>query len=493
MMVDLTQRSSLREGLRALPSLAIATTGTPPSLEEMFFPDGHAEVLDPDVSLVIGNRGMGKTFWALALADSVLRPEIARRYFGSRSWNLDALDVVLGFSDAEGASGVVSRAQLDSVPKSMSTEIIWRSVVLKCLYSETQLPGDGVFRDLVKWVRDHPEEQQRLFRQGDLKFAKAGQRLMIVFDQLDQLGQTWDRIQKLTQGLLKVALSMKSYKSIKIKIFMRPDQAEDKQLFRFPDASKILGGGRNLTWKPTELYGLLFFHLRREVNTDFDRLCEVAGVAPDLHVKLGIPNSLVGNQEHQASVFDALAGEMMGKGSKRGRPYTWISTHLADARGEISPRTFLKVMKTAAEWDDPPPQDTPIDYHGIQEGVRSASSVRLSELEEDYPWVSMALEPLRGLLVPCSPSEIVDRWMEGNTAARITTTYQDSSAPLDVVFANMLETPREESLALLKVLTEIGILEERSNGKINVPDIFRVNAGILRKGGVTPTQRRRFG
>jgi hypothetical protein len=37
---------------------------------------------------------------------------------------------------------------------------------------------------------------------------------------------------------------------------------------------------------------------------------------------------------------------------------------------------------------------------------------------------------------------------------------------------------------LLKTMVSIAVVEERANGKINVPDIFRVEAEILRKGGV---------
>jgi hypothetical protein len=37
--------------------------------------------------------------------------------------------------------------------------------------------------------------------------------------------------------------------------------------------------------------------------------------------------------------------------------------------------------------------------------------------------------------------------------------------------------------ALLQTMTQIAVMEERANGKINVPDIFRVEAEILRKGG----------
>jgi hypothetical protein len=182
----------------------------------------------------------------------------------------------------------------------------------------------------------------------------------------------------------------------------------------------------------------------------------------------------------------------MGRGSKRGRPFTWIPTHLADGRGEIAPRTFLQVIKTAAEWDYPSTTSTAIDFQGIQEGVRRASSTRLSELEEDYPWVSSALEPLRGLLVPCQTEDITGRWISAKTVQKIASDYLGSSAPIDLVLADLISDDDEAAEVLVKLMREIGVFEERDRGRVNVPDIFRVKAGILRKGGVTPQQRRQL-
>ena len=485
----------LRDALRALPNLAMASSGHPPALDDIFFPETHAEVLDPDVSLVIGNRGMGKTFWSLALADQALRPEIAKRYLGTRPLHLDDLDVTFGFSDAEGSRGAVSRALLESVPKRTPVELIWRAVVLRVLAPKIAHEIPGGFRELVVWIRNNPEEQSGLFRKADEVLSEKGSRVLLLFDQLDQLATDWSRIQELTQGLLKTALAMKSYRSIKIKLFMRPDQAESRQLFQFPDASKISGGSRVLTWRTADLYGLLFFEIIRfkDGKDAFAGVCENLDVDPQtLHPRLGSPTALVGNPIYQGLAFDRIAGDAMGRGSKRGRPFTWIPTHLADGRGEIAPRTFLQVIKTAAEWDYPSSVVTAIDFQGIQEGVRRASSTRLSELEEDYPWVSSALEPLRGLLVPCPISDITSRWIEAKTVQRIDSEYSGSSAPIDLVLANLLSKEEEAADVLVKLMREIGVFEDRGRGRINLPDIFRVKAGILRKGGVTPQQRRRL-
>ncbi len=194
--------------------------------------------------------------------------------------------------------------------------------------------------------------------------------------------------------------------------------------------------------------------------------------------------------ETQQKIFDVIAGPCIGSSKKRGATYTWIPAHIADAQGEVSPRSFLKVLKTAAD-HVPIPVDTAIDFSGIQEGVREASENRLSELQEDYPWVSMTLDPLRRLLVPCDREEIYSRWHEAKVVENILRRFEGTSSPLSLGELHHLGGYFSFDL-LVENLSEIGVIEVRPNGKLNVPDIFRVNAGILRKGGITPQQRRTF-
>ena len=47
----------------------------------------------------------------------------------------------------------------------------------------------------------------------------------------------------------------------------------------------------------------------------------------------------------------------------------------------------------------------------------------------------------------------------------------------------------DEPSALLSSMRDVAVMEERANGKINVPDIYRVEAAILRKGGVAVPKR----
>jgi len=48
------------------------------------------------------------------------------------------------------------------------------------------------------------------------------------------------------------------------------------------------------------------------------------------------------------------------------------------------------------------------------------------------------------------------------------------------------EADVQQPAAILKALQRIGVAERRADGRINIPDIYRVAAKMLRKGGVRP-------
>lgn len=476
---------AIREALQDLPALAATAPGKPPEPGEIFFPREHARALDPETVLVVGNRGMGKSFWANALAHAPSREAAARAY----RRELEGVEARFVFASAEGVQGI-SRGEIEAVADDVPTDAIWRAAVLPSLVpTPDELPA--TLRERVDWVRSRPEELRELLRTADRRLAERQARLVLLFDALDQLAGTWPRIQILTRGLLELALGLQSYRNIRLKIFMRPDQYESPELFRFPDASKIKTGHVRLTWRSLDLFGLLFFELSRRARAPFERLCASTGInLQKRHPFLPLPSELLESPESQKTLFHEIAGPFMGANAKRGFPYTWLPVHLADARGEVAPRTFLRALRQAA-LHDPPPTDKAIDHLGIFEGVRQASEQRLAELEEDYPWVSAALAPLRGLQVPAEVAAVHDAWDRGSVIDRIVEKFRDAKGPIGLELVPQL--PRGVALELLqKNLEAIGVMEVRANGKIDVPDIFRIKAGILRKGGVTPQQRQRL-
>ena len=263
---------------------------------------------------------------------------------------------------------------------------------------------------------------------------------------------------------------------------MRSDQANDDTVFGFADASKLRAEKVDLIWRRRDLYGLLFQRLwdDAESNATFRRMIPKSGLVAD-H-KNDFPDALKNDEGLQADVFYEIAGEFMGSDRRRGRTYSWLHDHLADAFGETSPRSFLIALQRAAI-HDPRPKSTPIDYLGIRFGVQEASDVRLAELKEDYLWLVDAVNALEGLEVPCSPEVFIDRWIDRRTIRKMQSevTTKRRLGPVE------LEAPtKDQEVALLSALRNIGVIEFRTEDRINMPDIFRVAAKIKRRGGVRP-------
>lgn len=481
-------RERLRKIMADFPPLEAHTPSSPIDPTAIYFPRSHAAALDPNRSLVIGNRGMGKSFWANALVGATTRKKIAE-VFPEAKLNAGNIHVHYGFAEAEGAVGI-SRDELELyLSKGVSPELLWRVVTLQQI---TKITGhtlmSGMARQL-EWAAQEPSAVRDILRTADQMLAERSDRIVFVFDQLEQLSDDLDNRRLLSQGILRLALAYKNYRCLRIKIFMRPDQRADDALFNFPDASKIAGEAVVLDWRPLDLYGLLFSRLHCADPQAFKMLSASTGVTEDaIDKRTGLARSLVENEPAQGRVFDQLAGEFMGANKKRGRPYSWLTLHLADALNQVSPRTFLIALRSAAE-TDPPPRDTAIDFHGIKEGVRQASGNRVMDLKEDYPWVHPALHALKRLLVPCDPADMMDRWREAKIIATLRSETPKEKTPAWLAEAHGDD---ERSLeALLTAMADIGVIEERrTTGKVDVPDIFRLPADIRRKGGVTPQQRR---
>ena len=465
-MSDLTLHLvALRKVMAEFPPLESHAPKTPIELADIYFPKSHAAALDPDRSLIIGNRGMGKSFWASALVNQDSRQRIAEALPEARLAHSD-IDVRFGFAEGEGAVGI-SRDELASFVRAENTvEQIWRAVTLPHI---AQLAGreiPGRFQDRLSWVANEPGETREIMRAADARLAETKGKLVFVFDQLEQLSDDHELRSELTKGILRLALAFKSYRGLRVKIFMRPDHFADNRLFSFPDASKVRGEALQLDWRGIDLYGLLYSRLLRGAPTAFSAVARAAGVA--LGRATDLPISLTTSEENQHKVFDIIAGEAMGVRRKRGLPYTWLVSHLADARNQVSPRTFLRALYFAAG-HQPVPPDNAIDHLGIHEGVRRASENRVDDLKEDYPWVPQKLYALRGLLVPCLPEEMIAKW----ESATLPDTEMD--------YPSVLES-----------MADIGVIEiRRTTGKVDVPDIFRLPAGIKRKGGITQQQRRK--
>jgi hypothetical protein len=422
---------------------------------------------------------MGKSFWAHALADPDARDQAAKTFL-----ELAATDVRIGFNASERLDPIAPTPNaLQEALRKCDAESVWRAVLLRAAASGAgevaDVPTSTNFSELAAWVQANNEKVDEVLTRFDNHLAGRSRRLLIVFDALDRLANDWVTTQQLTVALLKRALAVRSYRTLRVKLFMRRDQFEDPTLFAFPDGSKIRNTRVDLNWSSTDLYTLLFVRLAQVGASAHAFNTLTSAIATQMNLGLG------GSERHKLLV-DAIAGEFMGSDKKRGRVFTWLPLHLSDARGETSPRTFLTAWREGAHHPPAPPSRA-IDHLGLLEGVRKASEDRLQELQEDYWWIASALAPLRGQMVPIDSAFLQELWRTNDTAESI---LAESNRRGNLPPVQLIDSKSPEA-SLVDALSAIGVVEIRSNGKINVPDIFRVEAGIKRKGGVKLPQHAR--
>jgi hypothetical protein len=479
---------AIRRGLASFDASANHTASGEgrPKTNEIFAPEQHSGALDPNTMIVLGARGAGKSFWAGVLGNDDTRAAAAQAYPQLR---LDRITAVkFGFTGLNN-DGSVSRDLIDhQVPVGEEGRrglLLWRCVVLRALKSvaDPAAPSLAIGRMMEHYA--DPEVWEADCADADRRLGTLGGRVIVLFDALDALAIEWNRLRNLIDALLEVAWSMRGYSAVRLKLFLRPDQIHDLGL-RFVELPKLLSGAAKLCWSRTDLYGMLFAKLGTtesgECRESFRRLLAEEGVPP---VPEGLPKlrnwPLTNQKPVQAQIFRGLAGAYMGRSKKQGNTYDWPVNHLADGHGEVTSRSFLTLMIQAAR-HQPHASELALSAEGIRHGVREASKTRVEQLAIEYKWIKRALSPLAGMQVPCLESEIIQRWRITGTLNAI-----DSAAKqMEFLPPFPPEGGGDAYEKLIDTFVRIGVLSIRRDVRYDMPDLFRVAAKLLKKGGVAP-------
>ncbi|MDP1869199.1 MAG: hypothetical protein Q8L13_23030 [Bradyrhizobium sp.] len=479
---------AIRRGLASLDaSAAHAASGeSRAKVEEIFAPEQHAGALDPNAIIVLGARGAGKSFWAGVLGNDETRKAASEAY---PNLGLDKITVRFGFTGIA-SDGSISRQTIDAqIPQGQEALLasrLWRCVVLRSLTSALKPKSKPpLISDMMRKYSD-PEVWENECELADRGLAKKGQKVLVIFDALDSIAMDWERLRALTDALLEVAWSTRGYRALRLKLFLRPDQMRDLGL-RFVELPKLVAGATNLNWDGVDLYGMLFARLGaieepRTKKSFLDLLNAESVPPPPKTLKRLRSWSLSYRSAVQRRVFRSMAGSYMGRSHKKGRTYDWPIRHLADGHGEVTPRSFLTLMMEAARFSQVPP-DQVISAEGIRHGLREASKVRVNQLDLEFPWIKRVLAPLSGLQVPCGASQIGERWNETGTIAAVMKRANNGEflPPFNP------RTEGTEDVKLRATLVRIGVLMLRSDDRFDMPDLFRVAARLLKKGGVAPS------
>ncbi len=475
-MADVTK---IREAIiEALP-IETANHGEAPDAAALYIPPSHIKALRLECNLVVGARGVGKSFWTAALGSSDLRATL-----GSSVRELDHTDVRIGFSVTESIDHYPN-AETFAQMLGFGTEPydIWRVVIVRWL-AETlseELPG-GRWVESIAWMKENPEDITRLMQRANSAFTEKQRFGLVVFDALDRTSNDWRVMDGIVRDVLRVALWLKSYRRLHAKVFLREDQFE-RTVTDFPDASKLLATKADLTWARHDLHGLLWQRLINAPDEQGEWLRALyRSVVNALPVESKgvwqLSDEIKKETPTQRALFEALAGPWMGRDRRRGVPYVWSVGHLADGKGRTSPRSFLAAIRQAAEdsLERYPDHPLPLHYESIKRGIQKASEIRVNEMAEDYPWVRTFMSPLAGLTVPCEYALIEQRWTHDFPGG-------PGAAPVERLPPQHAERGWD---GLKQDLIRLGIFETKKDGRIDMPDLYRVGFGLGRRGGVKP-------
>ncbi|WP_295442679.1 hypothetical protein [uncultured Thiodictyon sp.] len=495
-MADLDQTRLLRLALReTLPPVDQAGAEPERGPAFTYVPPSHARALDPDNSVVQGIRGSGKSFWWAHLTSEPHRRFI-RGAFPEVRFDPD-LRVVQAFGAQPSSENAPSQAVLASLIKDYPARAIWRAVCAAKVEFAAPFP-QADWQARVAWVHENPEAFDTLLTQADRELESKNQTLVVLFDALDRLADDWPSIRPLARGLLQTALDLRATRRIRFKVFVRPDMLQDRDIIGFPDASKLWAREAKLAWRRADLYALLFQCLgnSRQGGESFRSLSRVTA---NLHWRRenvsggdawSIPATLRTDEGLQEQLFIALAGKAMASamasgpsGYKRGKPYTWLVNHLQDGLDQVSPRSFFAALREAA---DRTAEDSPLalDYRAIQAGVQAASQIRVNEItREDYPWVDLAMQPLRGkLTVPCTMTDIENIWSQAGTLESLREELKRATHVVKLPPQSL----NEGAEGVLKDLAALGLINRLSDQRVQMPDVYRIAFGLGRRGGVKP-------
>lgn len=426
----------------------------------------HRRALRPEAVVLLGSRGTGKTALFRLVNDPRTASRLRSFFEDDRIPEATWFDA---FSSADQHPEVGTLEAFAASAADIRLRAFWMTHLLRRLREVVpevvQVPPEiesllaAPAADVGAWV---PIAEANL---GAINAAldavnrtlvAADRYVVATYDTLDRIGQFDREIRRrYLSTLLALWLSLSSrYQRLRGKLFLRDDLFDAGEL-RFPDANKLRSSSETLTWEPVALLRVTVRHLAAESEAARGWLREVPGLELVDRGEFGWMPGDMKSPEVQRAFVARFAGKVIGRGVVKGSTAEWIMGRLRDAHKRITPRAMLWFFAFAAEeaLQAPPRRKGPlVGSSDLLAAVRRTSQQRVQELLEEYPLV-IRMENLRGMTLWISREMALERL--GKPRPDETA---DIPARGDVILAELLR---------------LGVLRERAEGEIDVPDIYR--------------------
>jgi hypothetical protein len=476
-------RRLLLQALQNIGSAGRAEGAPENSIGPGYFPVAeHLRLLDPDVVLVVGPRGSGKTEIARVLTDAILYDAVklhapaVRLPIGSSRW------LRLYPAGSRSFEGVGLRTFLQEVGESTETlRELWFAYLVRALYANLDELGRADIAPLLAPAAADVESIHRAFRELgtkpvivldrlDEQLEQNGDYLFATYDELDTLGNgDWKLVEAGVRGLVALwAAYSRRWRRIRAKLFLRTDLYERHAKAGGADLAKLAAGRVELTWSDRDLYGLLLKRLANVNSALADYVRVVKGVKWSNDPSLGwIPQLRI--SQDARPVVERMVGVYMGANQKKGLVYRWLLDHVRDGLGRGYPRPFVRLIEEGAsqELQKFGALKAPrlLQPASLRRALDRVSDDHVTQSKDEWPWLEGLKERLRGNpLVPY--------------------TEKESIRLLEDLGTKSLESPPFEGRDLLDYLLELGIFRRRPDGRVDTPDLYLAGLGLRRKGGV---------
>jgi len=455
----------------------------------------YRHALDPNTLLILGGRGVGKTELFRLLAIPSGRQSLVES-LGIRS--LPALSQTTWIAGFGRTSKVGKRFPApESVEFQMNTatNIEWRSFWIGLILGSLLQQEDFKFQDFLTqelgvetvkvlgddlslvsvWKPIIDRDLERLnsvLDKLDRKLVETNDWLFVTYDELDRLVASYTALASPIRELLAMWLDRwRRWDRIRPKIFLRTDLFREDFL-SFPDASKLQVHLVRLEWRHSWLYQLL---VKRLANSSDEMRAYLQNI-PELifENEIGLGWTATSNEKLFEELIETMIGKYMGANAKKGITYRWIPNHLQDASGRIAPRSFLKLFALAAQSriensSNDEQNIILLQPSDLQGALMNTSDYRIRELQEEYPWLESLKTSLIDLTAPIQKEIFLDRIKS--------TIWNPKKQP-----------PVTKPEGILQYLLQLGVVESRSDGRINMPEIYLYGFKVKRKGGVKRPQ-----
>ena len=485
------EREDLLKALRDMGGSGQAESENPDLFRQRFYPVvEHLRAFSPDVTLIVGERGSGKSELFGAAMRFELLPVAAQYAPGVRLPPLEpartkwqpAYPVGAQFPDAGGLHRFLKENSF--APR--AAQQLWFAYLVRILEPELDIeaknelaalfrPQGGDAAAVMDAFDKAGEAPLLVLDRLDERLVQADRWQFVGYDELDTLADyDWKSMGAAISGLVSFWASYsRRWRRLRAKIFMRTDLFRRNTSSLSADLPKLASNRVEISWSDRNLYAML---IKRIANSSpaLQQYCASSriGFKGRDEVLGWIPE--IATAEDAKPLVQRMIGPYMGANQNKGLTFNWLLDHIRDGQDKAYPRALVRLLEQAAVNEMASPKagySRLIDPTSIRRAIDNVSELQVTQaISNEWPWLEGVRNRIRGESVPMTRRQL--EYLLGKD-------WSESWNPQREV-----RPPADDQRIFVNYLVELGIMRQRGDGRLDTPDLYQSGLGLKRKGGV---------